>query len=229
MTLQGSVLKTSVLVALLLVTGAYTFTQFNAGVDGVAGALELAYGLGIAGVIGGLITALITIFVPRVSPFTAPLYAACEGLFLGMISGVFNKQYPGIASEAILLSVGVLLIMLVLYGTRMIQATEKLKIGIIAATGAIALVYLATFVLSFFGSTIPYIHGSGPIGIGFSLVVVIIASLNLILDFDFIEQGVRRQAPKYMEWYGGFSLLVTLVWMYLEILRLLAKLKDNGR
>ncbi|HYV35382.1 MAG TPA: Bax inhibitor-1/YccA family protein [Gemmataceae bacterium] len=227
MTLQGCMLKTGILVALLLVAGAFTFTQFQAGLQGAAGAIELAYGLGVAGAIGGLITALITIFVPKASPFTAPVYAACEGLLLGMISGIFEKQYQGIASEAILLSVGVLVIMLVLYGTRIVQATEKFKIGIIAATGAICLVYLVSMVMGFFGARIPYIHDSGPIGIGFSLVVVVIASLNLILDFDFIEQGVRRQAPKYMEWYGGFSLLVTLVWMYMEILRLLAKLKDN--
>ena len=119
--------------------------------------------------------------------------------------------------------------MLFLYGTGIIRATEKFKIGVIAATGAICLVYLVSFVVSLFGSNIPYIHDSGPVGIGFSLVVVVIAALNLILDFDFIEQGVNQQAPKYMEWYGGFSLLVTLIWMYLEILRLLAKLKGNNR
>src|ERR1035438_10395047 len=117
--------------------------------------------------------------------------------------------------------------MLFLYGTGIIRATEKFKIGVIAATGAICLVYLVSFVVSLFGSNIPYIHDSGPVGIGFSLVVVVIAALNLILDFDFIEQGVNQQAPKYMEWYGGFSLLVTLIWMYLEILRLLAKTRGG--
>lgn len=131
--------------------------------------------------------------------------------------------------QAVGLSIGVLAVMLFLFGTGVIRATEKFKIGVVAATGAICLVYLVSMVVSLFGSHLPYIHEAGPIGIGFSLVVVVIAALNLILDFDFIEQGVKQQAPKYMEWYGGFSLLVTLVWMYLEILRLLAKLRGNNR
>jgi uncharacterized YccA/Bax inhibitor family protein len=221
MTLQGTVLKTAVLVAILLAAAGYTWTQT------AAGAVELAYGLLIAGAIGGFILAMVTIFVPKASPFTAPIYAGLEGLFLGAVSAAINQQYPGIALQAFGLTVGVLVIMLFLYGTGIIRATEKFKIGLIAATGAICLVYLATMILNIFGSTIPYIHGSGPIGIGFSVVVVIIAALNLVLDFDFIEQGVARQAPTYMEWYGGFSLLVTLVWMYMEILRLLAKIRSN--
>jgi uncharacterized YccA/Bax inhibitor family protein len=129
--------------------------------------------------------------------------------------------------EAVGFSIGVLAMMLLLYGTGIIRATEKFKIGLVAATGAICLVYLVDMVVSFFGTRLPFIHESGTVGIGFSVVVVVIAALNLILDFDFIEQGVKLQAPKYMEWYGGFSLLVTLVWMYLEILRLLAKLKSS--
>jgi uncharacterized YccA/Bax inhibitor family protein len=221
MTLQGTVLKTAVLVAILLVAAGYTWTQFE------AGAQQLAYGLLIAGAIGGLIVGMVTIFFPKASPFTAPLYAGLQGLFLGAVSAAINQQFPGIALQALGLTVGVLVIMLFLYGTGIIRATEKFKIGLVAATGAIFLVYLATMVLGFFGISIPYIHGSGPIGIGFSVVVVIIASLNLVLDFDFIEQGVARQAPRYMEWYGGFSLMVTLVWMYMEILRLLAKIRSN--
>jgi len=223
MTIQGSVLKTAILVLILLATAAYTWSQ------AVAGATNVAYGLLIAGSIGGFIVALVTIFNPKASPFTAPIYAALEGLVMGAISAVFETIYPGIVIQAVGLSIGVLAIMLFLYGTGIIRATEKFKIGVIAATGAICLVYLVSFVLSLFGSNIPYIHDAGPVGIGFSLVVVVIAALNLILDFDFIEQGVKQQAPKYMEWYGGFSLLVTLIWMYLEILRLLAKIRGNNR
>jgi uncharacterized YccA/Bax inhibitor family protein len=166
---------------------------------------------------------------PKVSPFTSPIYAALEGLFLGAISAVFEAMYSGIVVQAVCLSIGVLAVMLFLYSTGIIRATEKFKIGVIAATGAVCLVYLVSMVVSLFGSHVPYIHESGPVGIGFSLVVVVIAALNLILDFDFIEQGARHQAPKYMEWYGGFSLLVTLIWMYLEILRLLSKIRGNSR
>ena len=221
MTVQGSVLKTAILVVILLGTGAFSWTQ------AVAGFTPVAYGLMIGGAIGGFITALLTIFVPKISPCTAPVYAALEGLFLGAISAVFEMMYHGIVVQAVGLSIGVLAIMLFLYGTGVIRATEKFKIGVVAATGAVCLVYLVDIVVSLFGVRVPFIHEGGPIGIGFSLVVVVIAALNLILDFDFIEQGARRQAPKYMEWYGGFSLLVTLVWMYLEILRLLAKLRGS--
>jgi uncharacterized YccA/Bax inhibitor family protein len=223
MTIGGTVLKTAVLVVILLATASYTWTQ------AVQGNAPVAYGLLIGGSIGGFIVALLTIFIPKISPFTSPIYAALQGLFLGAISAVFEAMYPGIVVQAVGLSIGVLAVMLFLYGTGIIRATEKFKIGVIAATGAICLVYLVSMVVSLFGSQVPLIHESGPVGIGFSLVVVVIAALNLILDFDFIEQGVRQQAPKYMEWYGGFSLLVTLIWMYLEILRLLAKLRGNGR
>lgn len=222
MTLQGSAVKTGVLVVILLIAAGFTWSQTMAG-----GAAALSYGLLIAGSIGGLITAFVTVFFPRVSPITAPIYAALEGLVLGAISAIFEARYRGIAIQAVSLSVGVLTVMLLVYATGIIRATQKVRIGIVAATGAICLIYVADFVLAMFGVNVPYIHESSPIGIGFSLVVVVIAALNLILDFDFIEQGVSRQAPKYMEWYGGFSLLVTLVWMYLEILRLLAKIKDN--
>jgi len=222
MTLQGAVVKTAFLVVIVLLTAAYTWSQ------AAAGASSVAYGLLIAGAIGGFLTALLTIFVPRVSPFTAPLYAALEGLILGAISAVFETMYPGIVIQAVGLSIGVLAVMLFVYGTGIIRATEKFKIGVAAATGAIFLVYLVNMVMSWFGTGLQFIHEAGLVGIGFSLVVVVIAALNLILDFDFIEQGARLQAPKYMEWYGGFSLLVTLVWMYLEILRLLAKLRNSG-
>jgi uncharacterized YccA/Bax inhibitor family protein len=221
MTIASTAIKTGILLVLLVIAGGYTFSL------AMGEGSKIPYGLLIAGSLGGFITALVTIFFPKISPFTAPVYAVLEGLFLGAISAVAELRYPGIAIQAVGLSIGVLAVMLFVYATGIIRATQKVKIAIVAATGAVCLVYLVGFIMSFFGAGIPYIHDSGPIGIGFSIVVVIIAALNLILDFDFIEQGVQRQAPKYMEWYGGFSLLVTLVWMYLEILRLLAKLKDN--
>ena len=201
MTIQGAVIKTAILVVILMVTATYTWSQ------AAAGNTSLAYGL----LIGGFLTALVTIFVPKVSPITAPIYAALEGLVLGAISAVFETQYPGIVIQAVGLTIGVLMMMLFVYGTGIIRATEKFKIGVVAATGAVCLVYLVDIVLSWFSIRIPFIHESGLVGIGFSVVVVVIAALNLILDFDFIEQGVNQQAPRYMEWYGGFSLLVTLV------------------
>jgi uncharacterized YccA/Bax inhibitor family protein len=221
MTVQGTVLKTAILLVILLVAAGYTWSQT------MAGGSTLTYGLVLAGLIGGFIVALVTIFVPRLSPITAPIYAGLEGLLLGAISAAFEAQYPGLVIQALGLSVGVLAVMLFVYGTGIIRATEKFKIGVVAATGAICLVYLVDVVASLFGTRLPFIHESGAVGIGFSLVVVVIAALNLIVDFDFIERGVKLQAPTYMEWYGGFSLLVTLVWMYLEILRLLAKLRGG--
>jgi uncharacterized YccA/Bax inhibitor family protein len=222
MTLDGTVFKTAVLLV-LLIGGAAVVWSPNVTTSPLAG------GLMMVGFIGGLVLSFLTIFVPRLSPFTAPVYAACEGLALGGISSLFEQRYPGIAIQAVGLTFGVLAVMLGLYATRIVQATEKFKIGVIAATGAICLVYVVDMVMSFFGAQIHFIHQAGWVGIGFSLVVVGIAALNLILDFDFIEQGVRRQAPKYMEWYGAFSLMVTLVWMYLEILRLLAKTRGDSR
>jgi uncharacterized YccA/Bax inhibitor family protein len=221
MTFQGVALKTGILLVLLLIVAMLTWTHVKAGEPADA------YVLLVAGSIGGLIVALVTIFVPRFSPVTAPIYALLEGLVLGAISALFEARFPGIAIQAVGLTSGTLAVMLFLYGTRIIRATEKFKICVIAATGAVCLVYLLDMVMSFFGARVPFIHETGLIGIGFSLVVVVIAALNLILDFDFIEQGVKREAPKYMEWYGGFSLLVTLVWMYLEILRLLSKLRGR--
>jgi uncharacterized YccA/Bax inhibitor family protein len=222
MTLQGTVLKTGFLLLILLAVAGYTWSQAMSG-------SPLTYTLLMVGSIGGFLTALLTIFVPKASPFTSPVYAALEGLVLGAISAVFEARYPGIAIKAVGLSIGVLAMMLFVYGTGIIRVTEKFKIGIVAATGAICLVYVVDMVASFFGTHLPYIHESGYVGIGFSLAVVVIAALNLVLDFDFIERGVTMQAPKYMEWYGGFSLLVTLVWMYLEILRLLSKVQGGSR
>jgi uncharacterized YccA/Bax inhibitor family protein len=222
MTIQGAVVKTGVLLAFLLAGAAYTWQLASEQSPLVGGLLGLGF-------LGGFIVALVTTFFPKASPITAPIYAGLEGLALGGVSSLVNKRYPGIAIQAVELSLGVLAIMLFVYGTGLIRATERFKIGVVAATGAVFLVYLASMVLGLFHVSIPYIHDAGPIGICFSLVVVVIAALNLILDFDFIEKGVQFGAPKYMEWYGGFTLMVTLVWMYLEILRLLSKMRDGGR
>jgi len=182
----------------------------------------------IGGAIGGLIFGLITAFKPTAAPYTAPVYAALEGLFLGGISALFELMYPGIVVQAVALTFGTLGALLLAYTSGLIKPTENFKLGITAATGAIFLVYMVSMVMNMFGSGgIGFIHDSGPIGIGFSVVVVIIAALNLVLDFDFIESGAKRGAPKYMEWYGAFGLLVTLVWLYLEILRLLSKLRSR--
>ena len=223
MSMSGTVIKTAFLMSLLLITAGYTWylSLDEANTLMMRGAILI-------GAIGGLVMALVTSFFPKASPFTSPVYAAFEGMFLGGISVIFEARFPGIVVQAVGLSVAMLTMMLFLYGTGVIRATEKFKMGIMAATGAIFLVYMASMLLSFFGVRVPFIHESGLFGIGFSVVVVVIAALNLILDFDFIEQGVRSRAPKYMEWYGGFSLLVTLVRMYLEILRLLSKLRNSN-
>jgi uncharacterized YccA/Bax inhibitor family protein len=220
MTMQGAITKTAFLLLILITAAIYGWTQVLSGPSMNTAILLGAF-------IGGTVVAFITIFFPRASPITAPLYAGLEGIALGAISAVMESRYHGLVVNAVGLSVSILAIMLFLYGVGLIQATEKFKIGVVAATGAICLVYVVDIVASFFGTRLPFIHDSGMLGIGFSLAVVVIAALNLVLDFDFIEQGVRRQAPKFMEWYGGFSLLVTLVWMYLEILRLLAKMQGS--
>ncbi|MFO8053333.1 MAG: Bax inhibitor-1/YccA family protein [Candidatus Omnitrophota bacterium] len=176
-------------------------------------------------VIIGFIVAMVTIFKKEWSPLTAPIYALVEGVFLGAISAIFEKQYPGIVVQAVGLTFGVLFCLLLAYKSKMIKVTKNFRLGVVAATGGIALLYFINIVMSFFGTRISFIHESGLLGIGFSLFVVVIASLNLVLDFDFIEKGSESGAPKYMEWYGAFGLIVTLIWLYLEILRLLAKLQ----
>lgn len=177
--------------------------------------------------IAGFGLAILTIFKPKLARITAPLYAAAQGVFVGAISKLYEVQFQGIVLQAVGLTVGVFVMMLVLYATGTIKVTDRLRKGIFAATGAVVLVYLASFVARLFGSDIPMIHDSGLMGIGFSLVVVGIASSNLLLDFDFIERGVAMRAPRYMEWFGAFGLMVTLVWLYLELLRLLSKLRSR--
>ncbi len=219
MTIEGTVNKTAISLVILLAAATWTW---NLGFSD-----PRAGGLLMLGLIGGLVTALVTVFKQSWAPFTTPVYAACEGLVLGGVSVVAESRFPGIASQAIFLTFGTLGALLLAYRSGFIRATEKFKLGIFAATGGIAVVYLVGFVMSFFGTGIPLIHGSGTVGIVFSLFVTVIAALNLVIDFDFIEQGAEEGAPKYMEWYGAFALLVTLVWLYLEILRLLSKLQSR--
>lgn len=229
MTVNGAVLKTGILTALLLAAAGVSWSiVFPNGVgDGMSVNRPAMLMSIFGGLIVGFIASLVICFSPKTSPYVAPIYAVAEGALLGAFSGFFEGQYQGMVLQAGLLTVGVLVTMLLAYTSGLIRATEKFKMGVIAATGAICLVYLATIVLSLFGIAVPYIHAAGPIGIGFSVIVVVIAALNLILDFDVIESGARANAPKYMEWYGAFGLMVTLVWLYIEILRLLLKLRNS--
>jgi uncharacterized YccA/Bax inhibitor family protein len=219
MTVAGTVNKTAMLLALVLIGAAWTWTLAAQQAPSV-----LAWMFG--GLVGGAILALIQGFNPRTARFLSQPYALCEGLVLGGLSALVAAQFPTVAivPEAVGLTMGVLLVMLLLYRTGVIRATNKFVIGITAATAAVALVYLVSMVMNLFGYQMPYLHSNGPIGIGISLVIVAIAALNLVLDFAWIEAGVQQGAPRYLEWYGAFGLLVTLVWLYLEILRLLSKL-----
>ncbi|HEX7804336.1 MAG TPA: Bax inhibitor-1/YccA family protein [Pseudoxanthomonas sp.] len=223
MTLNGTVNKTGILLLLSVLTAAFAWNQVEFTADGVTGGGVYLWG----GLIGGFVLALITTFKKTWAPITAPMYALVEGLFLGAISAIYNNLYNGIVLQAVMLTMGTLFALLFAYRSGLIKATENFKLGVVAATGGIALVYLATIVLGFFNINIPLIHESGIIGIGFSLFVIVIAALNLVLDFDFIETGVEQGAPKYMEWYGAFGLMVTLVWLYIEFLRLLSKLNSR--
>jgi uncharacterized YccA/Bax inhibitor family protein len=227
MTLNGTVTKTAILLMLVVFSAAYTWNMVSSAAT-AGEASPMLFPLMIGGVIGGLVFALITYFKKEWSAVTAPAYALCEGLFLGGISAFFEMQFPGIVFQAVGLTFGTLASLLLAYRSGLIKATENFKLGVAAATGAIFLLYAASMVMRLFGfGGIGFIHESGLLGIGFSLFVVVIAALNLVLDFDFIESGVEAGAPKYMEWYGAFGLMVTLIWLYLEILRLLAKLQSR--
>jgi uncharacterized YccA/Bax inhibitor family protein len=226
MTLQGTIGKTFALLAILSATAIYSW---NATADGrLQGIVIPAAG------IGGFILALITIFRPTISPWTAPIYAAFEGVFLGALSALIEahvttiKGVPqGIAIQAVSLTACTMFIMLFVYATGLIRVTDQLRAGIVAATGAICLVYLVSMVLGMFGYNVPFLRGASTVSIGFSVFVVGLAAFNLLLDFDMIDQACRHEAPKYMEWYGAFGLMVTLIWLYLEILRLLSKLQER--
>ena len=219
MTLQGTVNKTGVLLLCVFATAAWTWNQVSA---------TEQVGISIAvGAIGGLIFGLVTTFKQSWAPVTAPIYALLEGLVIGGLSALLELRFPGIAMQAAGLTFGTLACLLLAYRSGLVRATENFKLGVVAATGGVALVYFVSMIMGLFGHTIPFIHDSGMIGIGFSLLVIGIAAMNLVLDFDFIESGARQGAPKYMEWYAAFGLMVTLIWLYIEMLRLLSKLRSR--
>ena len=214
MTLDGTINKLGFSFIFLLISACYGWFNFNPG-------------LIVVGAIGGFITAMVTVFKKTWSPYTVPVYAILEGLCLGALSFLFEQKYPGIALQAVLLTLLVLSLMLGAYRSNLIRATPRFRKMVIFATGAICLMYLLNLVMGLFGSGLSIINSSSPMGIGLSLFIVGIASMNLVLDFDFIEKASKEGLPKYMEWYAAFSLLVTLVWLYIEILRLLAKLRKK--
>ena len=222
MTIQGTVNKTFLSLFLLIGGAMFTWKMFDPyGIKDMSVVVPWMIGGGI----GGLVIALVTIFKKTWSPVTAPIYAILKGLMLGGLSAFMEGMYPGIVLQAVALTFGTLFSLLFAYKTRLIKVTENFRLGVAAATGGIFLIYFVSFILRFFGTDIPYIHQGGLIGIGFSLFVIVIAALNLVLDFDFIESGAEQGAPKYMEWYASFGLMVTLIWLYIEILNLLAKLR----
>ena len=192
------------------------------------GNMSAVNGFMIGGGIGGLIFALITIFRKTLAPFTAPVYAVLQGLLLGGISAMLNSQFPGIVIQAVTLTFGTLFALLFAYRSGLIKVTENFRLGVVAATGGIFIAYLLSFILGLFGVNIGFMHSNGPVGIIVSLVIIVVAALNLVLDFDFIEHGAASGAPKYMEWYAAFGLMVTLIWLYLEFLRLLSKLSSRN-
>ena len=176
----------------------------------------------------GFVLAMVTIFrSPAKAGSTAPLYALSQGIFLGGISLVFESQYPGIAIQALALTFGILTSLLFCYKSGLILPTQNFRLMLVSAIGGIFLLYLVNFIMSFFGSTLSFITSNSPMSIGISFIIVGVAALSLVLDFDFIEEGAEKGLPKYMEWYGAFSLMVTLIWLYLEILRLLAKIRSR--
>ena len=209
MTVQGAVNKSLILSVILLITAIIGYS---------APSPLLVYG----GAIGGLIVVIVASFRPHLSPTLAPLYAGLEGLFVGGISAMYAYMFDGIIFHAVSLTIAVLFIMLFVYQSGIIKVTDKFRTGVIMATGAIFVVYLLSFVLSFFGINLPYLHEGGTIGILISLAIIGVASLNLLLDFDNFEKGEKFGAPAYMEWFSAMGLMITLVWLYIEILRLLA-------
>ena len=222
MTINGTAQKAMILLLCVLIGAGYTWKIFFQ-----SGSPEAVMPWMWGGIIGGFIAAMVTIFKKEWAAFTSPIYGLLEGFAIGGISSLFEAQYPGIVVQAAGLTFATLAAMLVLYMSRIIPVTDKLRMGIFAATGGIALVYFVSIILGFFGVSVPFIYGNGLIGIGFSLFVVGIAALNLVLDFDLIERGAQAGAPKYMEWYGAFALMVTLIWLYIEMLRLLSKVRSN--
>jgi uncharacterized YccA/Bax inhibitor family protein len=223
MTVQGTVNKTGILLLCTVATAAWAWNIFLH-----SHSAQAVAPLALVGVIGGLVFGFATIFKKTWGPVTAPIYALFEGLVLGSVSAILEVRFPGIAIQAVSLTFGTMVALLLVYRSGLIRVTDNFRTGIFAATGGIAIFYLIEMVLGFFGVHFTAVNGSGAIGIGFSVFVVIIAALNLVLNFDFIENGARAGAPKYMEWYGAFGMMVTLIWLYFEILQLLSKLRSRN-
>ena len=218
MTVEGTVYKTGALLLLVVAAAAVSWRFADDGVillPGVGVAFFALLGLGIA-----------TAVRPMWAPVTGPLYAVASGVLLGAISSLYNAQYEGIVGQAVLATMATAGGMLLAYATGLIRATPKFRKVIISATLGIMLLYVVSIVMRLFGASVPLLHDSGPLGIGISLFIVAVAAFNLVLDFDFIERGAQAGADKRMEWYGAFGVMVTLVWLYLEMLRLLGKLRD---
>lgn len=222
MTINGSINKTLIMLALVVISAAYTWSLV------FSGFMDKATMLGIGGAIVGFILALVISFTQgKTAPILAPIYALCEGLFLGGISAMFESQYSGLVIQAVAATFACGISMLLLYRLGIIRCTDKFRAILLTATAGVAIVYLIQIIASLFGRGIPQIFTASPIGIGFSVIVVLIASFNFIMDFDFIERGAQNYLPKNYEWVGAFGLTVTVVWLYLEILRLLAKLNSR--
>ncbi len=219
MTVNGALNKTIMLVLVVAASAMFTWWMY------VQSGPQAVYPWVIGGCIGGVVLAIATAFKQEWAPITAPIYAVVEGLAIGGISAMYEGKYSGIVLQAVLLTLMIVMSMLLIYRSGLIKLNDKWRFGIFAATGAVMLLYLVNFGLHFAGIQIPFIHESGPIGIAFSLFVIVLACLNLFLDFEFIDQGAVRQAPKYVEWFAAFGLLITIIWLYIEVLRLLAKLR----
>lgn len=223
MTIQGAATKGLILLGLCIGTGSFTFGMT------LNGNAAVAMPWMIGGIIGALVLSLMTTFVPRWAPVTAPLYAIAEGLALGAISGMYERMFNGIIPQAALATLGTLAAMLFAYKTGIIKATRGFMLGVAAATGGIALMYLIAMICSMFGVHLDFLYKPSPLSIGISVVIVIVAALNLIIDFAAIQQAAETGAPKYYEWYTAFGLMVTLVWLYIEIVRLLALIAMSNR
>ena len=221
MTINGAINK-AIILSLILMLSALVSVYFV-----LARNLELLYPAITVSSIGTIILAIIMIFKKEMAKTFSILYDILEGVAIGGISFVFNAVYDGIVAQAVFFTSADLLVMLLLYRFRIIKVNDKFRSVIFGATLCIAAVYLINFILGFFRMSVPFLNDSTPIGIGISVVIVAIASFNLLLDFDFIEQGSNANMPKYFEWYSAFGLLVTLVWLYLEILRLLSKIRSR--
>lgn len=218
MTLSGTINKTAMLLALVLAGAGWAWNAYFQS-QRIEDVLPLVW----LGSLGGLVVAIITIVNKQIAAYTAPAYALLEGLAVGGVSALYEARHPGIAIQAAGLTFGILAVMLVAYRFELVKVTAHFKAGVTAATGGIAILYLVDLALMYFGHPVTMIHDSGALAIAFSLFVICIASLNLVMDFDFIAKGVAQRSPKYMEWYSAFGLVVTLIWLYLEILRLLGK------